>query len=39
MTDKKKNQTIEEVIYEVLLELFKLECSNVFRYPVDTIKA
>ncbi len=35
----KKDYGIEEYIYEVILELFKLECSNVFRFPVDTIKS
>lgn len=33
----KKDYGIEEYIYEMLLDLFKLECSNAFRYPVDVV--
>lgn len=33
----KKDYQIEEHIYEMLLELAKLDCSLSFRYPVDTI--
>lgn len=33
----KKDYGIEEHIYETLLELYKLECSEVFRFPVDIV--
>lgn len=33
----KKDYRIEEYIYEMLLDLYRLECSNVFRYPVDIV--
>ncbi|CAD8177751.1 unnamed protein product [Paramecium octaurelia] len=31
----KKEYGIEEHIYETLLDLYKLECSEAFRFPVD----
>jgi hypothetical protein len=33
----KKDYGIEEHIYETLLDLYKLECSEAFRFPVDTV--
>ena len=33
----KKEYGIEEHVYEVLLDLFKLETSSHFRYPVDVV--
>lgn len=31
----KKEYGVEEHIYETLLDLYKLECSEAFRFPVD----
>jgi transcription initiation factor TFIID subunit 2 len=33
----KKEQTFEEIIYDMLLDLTKLECSIPFRTAVDPV--
>lgn len=31
----KKDCGFEESIYEILIDLYNLECSKLFRFPVD----
>lgn len=34
---QRKDYGIEEHLYDMILELFKLECSSIFRQKVDPV--
>ena len=34
---QRKDYGIEEHLYDMVLELFKLECSSIFRFKVDPV--